>query len=74
MKKNDSLNYIFGLVDSHWVCINHQEEKRVLCDFLKDHGFNYLPDWINYCLAENDLFWMKYRVFGCNIHIYLSKL
>lgn len=67
-------NFIFKCVDSHWVCINVFDEKRLLCDFLRDYGFDYLPDYIKYCLCENDTYSMKYRVHGGIIDIFINKL
>lgn len=74
---------IWRVVDSHWVCnlaelvsgrttTPFNTGCRLLCDYLYHLGFD-IPDCIDYCLATNLVWRLKFRRFGNSIHLYVTK-
>lgn len=59
-------------LDGRWLCVNLHVSKY-LSDFLADYGFD-IPESITYCLAENDKYSLKYRVYGGTITCYIKDL
>lgn len=62
---------IWRCIDSHWQCINRPEVSECLSDYLWVHGFD-IPPYITYCLAENDQYTLKYRVYGGQISLFIN--
>lgn len=60
---------IFKIVDSHWTCIN-DPSIPCLADYLWSFGFD-IPETIDYCLASNDRYRLKFRCYGGKIIIYI---
>ena len=59
------------LVNGYWVCVDH-DEIWTLANYLSNYGF-YIPETIDYCLAQNECFCLKYRVFGGEIITYINR-
>ena len=75
---------IWRIVDSHWINIerifinakheeSHELYSGVLADYLWLIGFD-IPDCIQYCLAENDEYKLKFRKHGGLITIFINPL
>lgn len=71
----------YRVVDNHWSCIMCHDfdtakdvfpgSLPVLADLLWRYGFN-IPECVDYCLAHNDTFSLKFRCTGGAITIYIN--
>ena len=70
-----TIHTIWRAVDSAFRCVCCEGGERpdssvTLARYLLDYGFD-IPETITYCLAENETFSLKYRVFGANIDVFI---